>query len=74
MGVNNGKYQRIKTVYLHFKNKEDILDYIFMNEFNKRLKFIEGIKDNNISSLQKIGSFLMFHISYLQEPWHINYR
>jgi len=26
--------------YLYFKNKEDILDYIFMIEYNKRLKYI----------------------------------
>lgn len=56
----------IGTVYLYFKNKEDILDYIFMIEYNKRLKYIEGTKNSKISSLQQIGSFLRFHINELK--------
>lgn len=32
----------VGTVYLYFKNKEDILDYIFCIENQKRADFING--------------------------------
>ncbi len=57
----------IGTLYLYFKNKEGILDYIFMTEFKKRLKFIDGIKDNNVPCLHKIESFLRFHADELKK-------
>jgi len=73
-GFHNTKMQSIAdeagiaigTVYLYFKNKEAILDHIFMIEYNKRLEFIEGIK-GNMSSLQQIGSLLMFHVNELKD-------
>jgi len=56
----------IGTLYLYFKNKEDILDYIFKVEFNKRLKFIDSMKDNNMTHLKRIDCFLMFHVRELK--------
>ncbi len=59
-GIANG------TVYLYFKNKEAILDYIFMVEYEKRLKFIENLMKSNLSSLQQIISLLRFHMNDLK--------
>lgn len=56
----------IGTVYLYFKSKEDILDYIFMVEYKKRLAFAEYLKKSDLSYLQQISSFLVYHLFYLK--------
>ena len=44
----------IGTLYLYFKSKEDILDYIFMVEYKKRLAFAEYLRKSDLSGLQQI--------------------
>jgi len=56
----------IGTLYLYFKNKEDILDYIFMVELEQKMKFIESIKESDMTYLQKIESILRFHFNELK--------
>ncbi|KUO76527.1 MAG: hypothetical protein APF77_05190 [Clostridia bacterium BRH_c25] len=56
----------IGTIYLYFKNKEDILDYIFMIEYKKRLNFLDHLKESNMSYVKKIESFLFFHVNELK--------
>lgn len=56
----------IGTIYLYFKNKEDILDYIFMIEFKKRLKFIDEVKNSNTPYLHKIENFIKYHFNELK--------
>jgi TetR/AcrR family fatty acid metabolism transcriptional regulator len=55
----------IGTLYLYFKRKEDILDYIFMVEYKKRLAFAEYLKKSDLSGLEQISSFLIYHLFYL---------
>lgn len=56
----------IGTLYLYFKSKEEILNYIFMTEYLKRLKYVESTKDKKISYLQQIKEFLNFHFNQLK--------
>lgn len=55
----------IGTVYLYFKSKEAILDYIFKIEYEKRLEFIENLKNSNMPFLQQLINFLTFHLCNL---------
>ncbi len=56
----------IGTLYLYFKRKEDILDYIFMVEYKKRLAFAEYLRKSDLSGLQQISSFLIYHLFHLK--------
>ncbi len=58
----------VGTVYNYFENKKDILDYIFLREFNKRKEFYQSLQiDENLSSLDKINLLVEKH---LQETAH----
>jgi TetR/AcrR family fatty acid metabolism transcriptional regulator len=59
-GVANG------TIYLYFKNKEDIINYIFKVELVKRLKFIEQLNEKGGSYLSKIQDFVLFCVKELK--------
>ena len=50
----------IGTIYLYFKNKESILDFIFMIEYEKKIKYIDILKKDNMPYLHQINSFLVF--------------
>jgi TetR/AcrR family fatty acid metabolism transcriptional regulator len=51
----------VGTVYLYFKNKEDILDYIFCVENQKRAEFINGLYHKGETLEEVIEHFLDFH-------------
>jgi TetR/AcrR family fatty acid metabolism transcriptional regulator len=56
----------IGTLYLYFSSKEDILNYIFMVEYKKRLNLSKKLDEQNLSGLQKIESYLMLNIDQLK--------
>ena len=51
----------VGTVYLYFKNKEDILDYIFCIENQKRADFINGLDHKGETLEEVIEHFLDYH-------------
>lgn len=57
----------VGTIYIYFKTKEEILDYIFLVEHNKRIKYLDELKNNNKGIVQVIQSFLDFHFRELKE-------
>ena len=57
----------VGTIYNYFKNKEDILDYIFRYELEKRMKNLKKIKQKDLDFWEKIESFLQFHFKEVKE-------
>lgn len=57
----------VGTIYIYFKTKEEILDYIFLVEHNKRIKYLDELKKNNKGIVEVIQSFLDFHFRELEE-------
>lgn len=57
----------IGTVYIYFKSKESILDYIFMVEYKKGLEYVKTLEDSNMTCLQQIIKFLSFHLFNMKD-------
>ena len=53
----------VGTIYNYFDQKEDILEYIFRVELEKRINYLQGVREKNISFWEKLKSFLEFHFS-----------
>lgn len=56
----------VGTIYNYFENKEDILDYIFEYELEKRMDFFKNIKNKKFGYWEKIGKFLEFHFNEIK--------
>ncbi len=73
-GYHNTKVQMIAnqagvavgTVYNYFANKEEILNYIFEVEFNKRLRLLKQLQQNKISFKDRLLAFLKEHFLELE--------
>ncbi|HKL74879.1 MAG TPA: TetR/AcrR family transcriptional regulator [Halanaerobiales bacterium] len=57
----------VGTIYNYFKNKEDILNYIFKYELEKRMKNLKKIKQQNLNFWEKLEKFLNFHFKEIKE-------
>ena len=57
----------VGTIYLYFNSKEEILDFIFAEEFAKREEFLGSINRDEYSIYQKLELFLDFHFRELAE-------
>lgn len=57
----------VGTVYIYFKNKDGILDYIFETQHKKIVKFTEELEKRNIPPLDKIKKLLKFHFKELED-------
>ena len=55
----------VGTVYIYFKNKDGILDYIFEAQHKKIITFSEELEKKNIPPLEKIKKILKFHFKEL---------
>ena len=55
----------VGTVYIYFKNKEGILDYIFEAQHKKIVAFSEKLERKDIPPLEKIKKLLKFHFKEL---------
>ncbi len=51
----------VGTIYNYFKSKEDILEYIFFVEFEKRLNYLQDVKQKNLPVFDKLLLFLEKH-------------
>lgn len=59
----------VGTIYNYFDSKEAILDYIFKDEFEKRIKFLNELEKNDDLALNKIKMFLEFHLNeFIEDP------
>lgn len=56
----------IGTVYIYFRSKEAILDYIFKIEYEKRLSYFEELKNSNLPFIEQIRNFLALHLLNLK--------
>jgi len=69
-GYNDTKIQQIAdkaniavgTIYLYYKDKQEILDYIFFYILTKKIKLLDDLELNGSSSLNTIKLYLEFHI------------
>jgi len=57
----------VGTVYIYFKNKDGILDYIFETQHEEIVAFSEELEEKNIPPLDKIIQILEFHLRQLLE-------
>jgi len=57
----------VGTIYIYFKNKDGILDYIFEAQHEKIISFSEELEKKNIPPLEKIKKLLEFHFKQLED-------
>jgi len=55
----------VGTIYRYFRNKEELLYYIFTVEFDKLIKCLEIIEQNDGDCLKKFEKFLNIYYSQL---------
>jgi len=48
----------VGTIYNYFSNKDDVLEYIFIIEMEKRIKMLDELKSENMPTKKLIGKFL----------------
>lgn len=51
----------VGTIYNYFLHKNDILDYIFKKEYEKRKNYFMELKKTNIHPLEKLKSIMEMH-------------
>lgn len=61
----------VGTIYNYFKTKEEIIDYVFHVEHDKRIRFLKEIDSKNQSISEKIRAFLDFHFDDLNDNQHV---
>ncbi len=57
----------VGTLYNYFTSKEEILDYIFAVEFEKRAAFYQNMKNWRMDWFLKINGILNFHLQEFQK-------
>ncbi|MFW6269897.1 MAG: TetR/AcrR family transcriptional regulator [Bacillota bacterium] len=57
----------VGTIYNYFDCKEEILEYIFSVELKKRIRFLDKLKEKDLSFWEKITLFLENHFSELEK-------
>ncbi len=56
----------VGSIYTHFKSKDDILDYLFESEYEKRKQFLNSLEISEGSNLSKLLQFIDFHFLELK--------
>ncbi|HCX65775.1 MAG TPA: TetR/AcrR family transcriptional regulator [Eubacteriaceae bacterium] len=62
----------VGTIYTNFKNKEGMLDYIFRLEYQKRVDYLNFLREKGFTSLEKLDRFLDFHLEELQNDKNLS--
>ncbi len=57
----------VGTIYNYFKNKSDILNSIFQEEYQKRKAIFEKLKEKDISPTEKIRQIIEKHFEEVKE-------
>lgn len=55
------------SIYSYYKNKEDILNTIFKEEYQKRENFLKQLNTQEMNPIEKIEAFLDFHFEELSK-------
>lgn len=59
----------VGTIYNYFQSKEEILDFIFKVDFERRINFLNELENNDLPILSKIRIFLEFYFNeFLENP------
>ena len=59
----------VGTIYNYFRNKEDILEYIFQREVDKRFRYYEVLSAQSLPAVEKLHLLLQRHFSEIMaEP------
>lgn len=53
----------VGTIYNYFDSKDDILEYIFKVEFEKRIDYLKKMKDKDITVHEKLSCFIKKHFN-----------
>jgi TetR/AcrR family fatty acid metabolism transcriptional regulator len=56
----------VGSIYNHYKNKEDILNYLFDSEYIKRVQYFNFLDSENLTNLDKLLAFVEFHFLELK--------
>lgn len=57
----------VGTIYNYFQSKNDILDFIFQKEYDKRRVFYQEIKKKDLHPLEQLKLILSMHFMELKE-------
>ena len=57
----------VGTIYNYFDCKEEILEYIFAMELEKRINFLQKLQNKNLNIWDKVDNFLKMHFSEVQK-------
>lgn len=57
----------VGTIYYYFQNKEDILAYIFLQEFEKRSQVLDELRKSSMHPLLKIRQKLQYHFQQVKD-------
>lgn len=61
----------VGTIYNYFRNKEEILDYIFTYEQSKRLELLEKFLICEMPLKESIERFITAHINWVKDNLHV---
>jgi TetR/AcrR family fatty acid metabolism transcriptional regulator len=56
----------VGTIYNYFQKKEEILDYIFKVEYEKRVEFLMKLMQEDIHPLDKLREIMIMHFNELK--------
>jgi TetR/AcrR family fatty acid metabolism transcriptional regulator len=57
----------VGTIYIYFKSKEEILEYIFHTEFEKDSNYLDTLEKEDINPIDKIKKYLEYKYDCVQE-------
>ena len=74
-GYHNAKVKTIAeeagmavgTIYIYFKSKKEIIDYIFYMEFEKDNTYLDKLEAMNLSPLNKVKNYISYKYDCVQE-------
>ena len=74
-GYHNAKVKSIAeaagiavgTIYIYFKSKKEIIDYIFYLEFEKDNSYLDKLEKMNMTPLNKVKKYIEYKFDCVQE-------
>lgn len=61
----------VGTIYIYFKSKKEIIDYIFFLEFEKDNEYLDKLEKMNLSPLSKVRNYIGYKYDCVQEDPNI---
>lgn len=56
----------VGTIYNYFDSKDDILEYIFRVEFEKRIRYLKELEKKDVSIYEKLSFFIKQHFKEIK--------